>query len=197
MFSYQFSNKTLLRLLFFVVVGLSVCVSLRVQCSEYDRTIKASWRRYLPQYHWGVGYAQMMQESAGRPDAVSPVGAVGLAQFMPTTWDDMQLAGIVPRGASRKNAKYSLQAQAYYMSRLNRTWSSKRSNHDRIRLALASYNAGVGNIIKSQSKCGGVLEYEPIMSCLHLITGNHAKETRGYVPAIERHYRRRFGYDMD
>lgn len=197
MFNCRSLNQIPSRLLCSVVLGLSVFVSLPVQCSEYDDIIKSSWRRYLPQYHWGVGWAQMIQESAGRADAVSPVGAVGLAQFMPGTWDDMIKAGVVPKGTPRRDARYSLQAQAYYMRQLTRTWSSKRSDHDRIRLALASYNAGAGNLIKSQRKCGGPVEYEAIMKCLHLVTGHHAKETRGYVPHIERHYKRRFGYDMD
>jgi soluble lytic murein transglycosylase-like protein len=189
-----------------VLVGLLVCVSLPAQCwasrhtngaTQYDEQIRAAWRRYLPQYHWGVGWAQIQQESAGNPDAVSPVGALGLAQFMPGTWEDMKRASVVPSGASPRDARHAIQAQAYYMRQLTRTWKSKRSDHDRIRLALASYNAGAGHLIKSQAKCGNPVEYAPIMECLHLVTGRHAVETRGYVPHIERHYKRRFGYDMD
>jgi len=139
----------------------------------------------------------MMQESSGNADAVSPVGAVGLGQFIPGTWDDMVRAGVVPLGTPRRDARYSLQAQAFYMRQLTRLWKSKRTDSDRIRLALVSYNAGAGNIIKSQKKCGGPVEYEAIMVCLHLVTGRHAKETRGYVPHIERHYLKKFGYAMD
>ena len=57
-------------------------------------------------------------------------------------------------------------------------------------LALASYNGGAGNIIKAQKLCGGPPLYAEIMACLHQVTGRHAKETRGYAPAIRLIYKR-------
>ena len=184
-------------MVFIAVLGLLACVSWQVQCSEYDHSIKAAWRRYLPLNDWRIGWAQIQQESSGRVDAISPVGAEGLAQFMPRTWDDMQLHGIVPRGASAKDARYAIQAQAYYLNTLRQFWRGPRSETDRIRLALASYNAGAGNILKSQKKCGNVNTYNDIMACLSMVTGRHAVETNGYVPAIERHYKRRFHINME
>lgn len=197
-------NPTRCRYLCIVLLGCLACVysqavysARRTDTTQYDNQIQSAWRRYMPQYHWGVGWAQIQQESAGNPNAVSPVGALGLAQFMPGTWEDMKRASIVPSNASPRDARHAIQAQAYYMSRLSRFWSSPRPDSDRIRLALASYNAGAGNIHKSQVKCGNPSGYAAIISCLPMITGHHATETLGYVPHIERHYTKRFNSLME
>ena len=201
--SIRLLNQTRWRWLCIVLVGLSVCVFSHQACSarrtdtlQYDDQIRSAWRRYLPVYHWGVGWAQIAQESAFNTNARSPVGASGLAQFMPLTWRDMKHAGVVPDDASPRDARHAIQAQAFYMWRLNRTWSSKRSDGDRIRLALASYNAGAGNIIKAQRKCGMSVKYDVIMCCLPQVTGRHAVETLDYVPRIEVHYKSRFNRSM-
>lgn len=178
------------------VYSLEVCSARRTTTVQYDDQIRSAWGRYLPQYHWGVGWAQIQQESAGDPNARSPVGALGLAQFMPRTWEDMRKASVVPQDASPRDARHAIQAQAFYMWKLSRFWSSPRPDSDRVRLALVSYNAGAGNIHKSQLLCGNPSGYAAIMNCLPMITGRHAAETLGYVPRIERHYKRRFNYSM-
>ncbi len=164
--------------------------------TQYDELINSAWRRYLPQYNWGVGWAQIKQESAFNSNALSPVGASGLAQFMPLTWRDMKRFGVVPIDASPRDARHAIQAQAFYMWKLTRTWSSRRTDSDRIRLALASYNAGAGNLIKAQRKCNMAVEYLSIIKCLPMITGKHAIETMDYIPRIELHYRTRFKLKM-
>lgn len=197
-------NQNRSRLLCIALAGLLACVfsqpvySARraVDTHQYDDQIRSAWRRYLPIYHWGIGWAQISQESAFNTNAQSPVGASGLAQFMPLTWQDMKRAGVVPIDASPRDARHAIQAQSFYMWRLTRTWSTKRADGDRIRLALASYNAGAGNIIKAQSKCGMPLEYDAIMCCLPRVTGRYAAETLDYVPRIEVHYNKRFNENM-
>lgn len=127
--------------------------------------------------------AQYWQESRLNPLAKSPVGAEGIAQFMPGTWVEiqgkMQMAPV-----PRNDEGASILAGAYYMAQLRKQWTSKRPEKDRHSLALASYNGGLGNILSSQRRCDMAVLYEPIMACLHLITGQHAAETRGYAPAI-------------
>ena len=49
-----------------------------------------------------------------------------------------------------------------------------------------AYNAGLGNILKSQKACGNPSGYDPIMVCLPQITGSSAKETLDYAPKIYR-----------
>lgn len=156
---------------------------------QYDAQIQGAARQYLPGVPWRLLKAQYYQESRLDPDAVSPAGAAGIAQFMPGTWREVSAAlgyGAIPRSAARQ----AIDAGAYYMARLRRNWSAPRPEDDRYRLALASYNAGLGNILASQRACNGATLYEPIMACLHSVTGRHAAETRGYAPAIYRWWAR-------
>jgi soluble lytic murein transglycosylase-like protein len=128
---------------------------------------------------------QLYQESRLDPDARSPAGAEGLAQFMPATWREITAAmglGVV----DRRMAEPSIEAGAYYMAQLRRQWSSPRPEEDRHNLAMASYNAGLGNLLKAQRACAGALLYADIIICLPQITGRYAQETIGYVPAIRR-----------
>jgi soluble lytic murein transglycosylase-like protein len=129
--------------------------------------------------------AQLYQESRLDPTAESPVGARGLAQFMPGTWGDVSKAlkwGIV----SRDDACLSAKAGAYYMARLQQIWKSPRPQMERHFLAQASYNAGAGHIINAQRLCGGARDWRDISKCLPQITGRHSRETITYVDRIAR-----------
>ena len=78
----------------------------------------------------GLLAAQLMAESGFNPDAVSPAGAQGIAQFMPGT-----AAGYGLRDPFDPVA--AIDAQAHLMSDLLRRFRS-------VPLALAAYNAGPG-----------------------------------------------------
>lgn len=154
--------------------------------SRYDGAIRASVDRWWPDYPDHVAWkAQLYQESRLRPAAVSPVGAAGLAQFMPGTWQQVARELRLPPGAS-PHQDIAIDAGAYYMARLRRTWSSPRPQAERHLLAQASYNAGPGSIIRAQSLCGGALLWVDIAPCLPRVTGRHSAETIGYVAAIAR-----------
>lgn len=136
---------------------------------------------------WRWWKAQLYQESLLDPAAVSPVGARGLAQFMPGTWAD--IAPMLGYGhLSPHVAGPAIEAGAYYMRRLARGWSSPRPEIDRWNLARASYNAGFGNLLAAQRSCGGPALYVEIVACLPQITGRHSRETLTYVERIRRWY---------
>lgn len=156
--------------------------------AEIERAVKRWWPE-LPIPAWWK--AQLYQESRLRPDAVSPVGARGLAQFMPGTWDDM-LRELRWSPATSPHDPIAIQAGAYYMAKLRRTsWSGRgRPVIEAHRLAQASYNAGTGNVLRAQRACANARDWHEIAPCMHMATGErNAHETRTYVERIARWFR--------
>ena len=72
----------------------------------------------------------------------------------------------------------------FYMGQLRRTWKTKRPEYERHLLAMASYNAGSGNIIRAQKICNSARDWKDISPCLCQVTGHHCKETRTYIDRI-------------
>ena len=107
-------------------------------------------------------------ESALSTTAVSPMGAVGLWQFMPSTGKSygLEVNSLVDE---RRDPYRATQAACRYLKDLfaiYNDWS----------LAIAAYNCGPGNVNKAIARSGGknfweIYDYLP-------------RETRGYVPAF-------------
>lgn len=152
--------------------------------TAHDEHFQSAAKRYMSGYDWRYLKAQSCQESLIKATAKSPVGAYGFMQFMPATWRDMQRQLKVPP-LMRASAREQIQAGAFYMGQLIASWASKRTAEDRLYLALASYNAGIGNLLKAQKACGGCSDYQGIISRLVKVTGHHSKETIGYVVSIK------------
>lgn len=108
--------------------------------SEVIRSARAEWGLSAPVADFA---AQLHQESRWRPGAVSPVGAQGLAQFMPATAD--WIGGLMPALASREpfNPSWAIRALVSY----NR-WNWQRidvlSSCERMAMTLSAYNGGLG-----------------------------------------------------
>ncbi len=155
---------------------------------RYDRHIQkaaARWWPPFPEGDWRWLKAQLYQESLLDPMAVSPVGAAGLGQFMPGTWQDVSRQLGFGR-VSPHSIKHSIMAAAFYMLKLRNGWSSPRPELDRWDLARASYNAGFGNLLKAQRKAGGATRFADIIKALPQVTGHHSKETITYNQRIHR-----------
>jgi soluble lytic murein transglycosylase-like protein len=183
------------RLIRAVVTGVSTALLLAAPAwaasfsSRYDPQFRAWSAAYLPAVDWRLLKAQCYQESRLSPTARSPVGAMGLCQFMPATWDEAARELRLRPGSSAYSPEGSIQAAAWYMRRLRAVWRSPRPEYDRHSLALASYNAGAGNLLAAQRRCNGAALYQDIAFCLPRVTGRHAAETLHYVPAIWGFYR--------
>ena len=89
-----------------------------------ERAVKTWWGDFRYPEWWK---AQLWQESRLDPSAVSPAGARGIAQFMPATWRDVVARLDLPRGADPHEARFAIDAGAYYMASLRRAWYAKRS----------------------------------------------------------------------
>lgn len=133
--------------------------------------------------------AQAVQESRFNPTAVSPAGAVGLAQFMKPTAEQMAIElkpklALFKNGFDRENPIQSIWAQVYYMNKLFKVWDLGRSDEERLKLAFASYNAGIKNILKAQKKSGDRKFWNEIKLSLSSVTGKNSRETITYVDNI-------------
>ncbi len=95
-------------------------------------------------------------ESAFRPDAVSPVGAQGLAQLMPAT-----AAGL---GVDPSDPVQNLQGGARYLA-------AQLSAFGRVDLALAAYNAGPGRVRRS----GGVPDIAETQAYVRIVTDRYER----------------------
>lgn len=134
---------------------------------------------------WKLLKAQCYQESRLIPTAVSPVGAKGLCQFMSGTWADVGRTLSWGAAISAYDPEASIEAASFYMQRLRYQWRRNRNSTERHDVALASYNAGIGNVLKAQTACNSERLWPKISPCMAQITGDkHASETRGYVASI-------------
>ena len=87
---------------------------------------------------WYLLVAQCIVESGLRPDAVSPAGAKGLAQFMDATWSEWGEGDVFDPGDS-------IQAQAKYLTWLRTVLTDE--GRPGIEWALAAYCWGIGNVL--------------------------------------------------
>ncbi|GGM82000.1 transglycosylase [Longimycelium tulufanense] len=124
-----------------------------------------------PEIGAAVLAAQIEVESNWSPQATSHAGAVGLAQFMPGTWARWGVDADGDGTKDPRNPADAILAQARYMCYLShevrRYLAQGRLHGDPLDLALAAYNAGLGNVLAA----GGV----PVNG-----------ETERYAPKIRR-----------
>ncbi len=130
--------------------------------AEYRSLIEEAGKT-CPEVTPNVLAALLTQESGFNPKARSPVGAQGIAQFMPATWE---AHGVDGNGDGKKDVwdpEDAIPASAEYLCTIAKEVDDvpgdKRSN------MLAAYNAGSGAV----RKYGGVPPY---------------KETQNYVRSI-------------
>lgn len=107
----------------------------------------------------GLVHALIEVESAYRPHAVSPKGAVGLMQLLPETARRYGVSNLT-------SVPENLRAGTRHLRSLIDTFG------ERLDLVLAAYNAGEGAVRKYNNS---IPPY---------------RETRDYVPAVLRHYRK-------
>lgn len=140
------------------------------QISEFDPIIKKFARRYG--FDWRLIAAQIYTESNFKVKSKSRVGATGLMQIMPNT---AKYLGYDPH--SMINPQINISVGCMYDQRLYSLWGKQTKDHNRLALALASYNAGRGRVLKSYSTKDSITTWADIHSLL-------PKETQSYVHKI-------------
>lgn len=176
-------------LAFFLAIGMFVAASdepppaqvgdLNAVPAEF-RDLVAAAAGECPEVTAPLLAAQLDAESGWNPTAVSPVGAQGLAQFMPATW---AAYGVDGNGDGIKDPfepADAIASQARYMCVLVDEVRSVADSADVgiIELILAAYNAGPGAV----RQAGGIPGFE---------------ETRAYVTRITMLMRTKYAATTD
>jgi soluble lytic murein transglycosylase-like protein len=146
--------------------------------TKYDRHFKKYSKRYFgPLFNWQWFKAQAIAESGLNDEAKSHVGALGLMQIMPDTFDEISKKN--PHFTKVESPKWNIAAGIYYNRTLYRKFT-KTSAQDKLYMTFASYNAGYGRILNASKRTGNKEknwdEIEPFLP----------KETRGYVRRIRK-----------
>jgi hypothetical protein len=100
----------------------------------------------------GFTDTQIFFESTGNQSAISPEGAQGIAQFMPSTWKFLVEKQLLPEWFDINNEAHQRIAQLVYLDYLYKLWDKQIK--DQRALTAASYNAGP-NRVKSIVKVHG------------------------------------------
>lgn len=122
---------------------------------RYDSLIQAKANKYGLDPN--LVKCVIQQESGGNPNAQSHCGATGLMQLMPGTAREMGCSN--PR-----DPEQNLDAGCKYLAKM------MKANHGNVPKALASYNAGLGNV----QKYGGVPPFAETQNYVKRIMSNYS-----------------------
>lgn len=145
-------------LLLGVLVGLMISLPQGASAAELPHAA-SQYRQELTRQArqvWGldaplaVMAAQVHQESYWNPRAISPVGAEGLAQFMPATAEWMPDIDRSLNNPQPFNPRWAFRAMARYDYWLHSRLSA-HTDCDRWAMTLAAYNGGLGWVLRDKT----------------------------------------------
>jgi soluble lytic murein transglycosylase len=110
------------------------------------------------------------QESYYNPSARSPVGAVGLMQLMPPT--SREIARRLHTSSNAEDPHVNIRLGTYYFKQLTDMFNGSQL------LAVASYNAGMGNVLRWRRAA-------PHRPLDEFIESMPFQETRNYVKRVQ------------
>jgi membrane-bound lytic murein transglycosylase MltF len=156
--------------------------------NRYDNVFRKYAKRYFgPAFDWRVFKAQSMTESNLNPDAVSWVGARGLMQLMPSTYEEIRSRN--PELGTINDAEWNIAAGIIYNRQLWRQWESGVVQADRQRFMFGSYNAGRGTILRAQKVAlGKSLDEQLWLNIQNVapdVPGWRHEETINYIQRIQ------------
>ncbi len=144
---------------------------------KYDRHFRKYSKRYFgPHFNWRWFKSQGIAESNLNPQASSPVGAKGIMQIMPQTFDEIKQQN--PGFIAVDEPRWNIAAGIFYDRQLYRKWRIPLPSEERLFLAFSSYNAGYGRVLQAVKRTRKD-DYSWPEVKRHL-----PAETRGYVARI-------------
>ncbi|MGQ0645949.1 MAG: transglycosylase SLT domain-containing protein [Gemmatimonadaceae bacterium] len=118
--------------------------------ADYDDVFRKYGKRFFgPAFDWRLFKAQGMAESNLDPNAQSWVGARGVMQLMPSTFQAIQSENEEFHGID--DPEMNIAAGIYYDRKLWLLWEADSVELHRQEFMLASYNAGRRTILRAQS----------------------------------------------
>jgi soluble lytic murein transglycosylase-like protein len=159
--------------------------------SDYDHIFRKYSKRYFSvAFDWRHFKAQAMAESQLDPRAVSPVGARGLMQLMPTTF--RLIATHRTEFSSIDDPEWNIAAGILHDRDTWRLWEKTVPTDARHPFMFATYNAGEGPITRAaalaRAKRLDQAHWPNIERVAPEIPRWRYKETIGYVRKIAEHY---------
>ena len=120
---------------------------------EFDPLFRKYTKHYFgAHFDWQWFKAQGIAESGLNPAAKSPMGARGIMQILPSTYEEIKRQ--IPFLAGIEDPRWNIAAAIFYDRQLYRKWKQQHDIQvtERLKFALASYNAGYGNMLKAYRK---------------------------------------------
>lgn len=160
--------------------------------SRFDATFKKYSKRYFGiGFDWRQFKAQAMAESELNPAAQSHVGAKGLMQLMPSTFN--AIASKRPEFTSIDDPEWNIAAGIMHDRHLWRLWTPSIGEPQRPAFMFASYNAGETTITRAAERARidqlDHTTWESIERVAPTVPRWRYRETLSYVRKIEANYR--------
>ena len=161
------------------------------QNSRYDEHFRAYSKKFFGvAFDWKVFKAQAMTESNLSPEARSWVGAVGIMQLLPSTFQE--IASNNPELTSIDDPRWNIAAGIQYDRRLWSSWREIPQNSERLNFVFGSYNAGRSTIVRAQERAKSDSLNHQAWSAIETVAPKvnrwRSSETLEYVKRIDQHY---------
>jgi membrane-bound lytic murein transglycosylase F len=160
------------------MAGISHNVRHERWTDEYDHLFRKYTKHYFgAHFDWHWFKAQAIAESALDPDALSPAGARGIMQILPSTYEEIRSQN--PFLANIDDPRWNIAAGIFYDRQLYRKWRKKNDirTAERLNFAFGSYNAGYGNVLKGYKRASR--QHEEVRDW---------QRVAPFVPSETRHY---------
>lgn len=190
MFSFNFIRRIIGLSLMVMITSLATAgeYSKYKHHDDYDNYFRKYSKRFFgPAFDWHFFKAQAVAESNLNPDAKSWVGAQGIMQIMPRTFEEIRNKNSYVQGAATE-PRWNIAAGIWYNKQQFDFWQKGRALDQRLKFMYGSYNAGRGNLLKAQREAIDFglnpRVWESMYQALPRVTGDHSKETLNYVEKI-------------
>ncbi len=174
-------RKEICLIVLLTLVGSSPLLARPVETGKwtdrYDRHFKKYSKRYFgPHFEWRWFKSQGIAESNLNAKASSPVGARGIMQILPSTFEDIRK--INPTFLALDDPRWNIAAGIFYDRQLYRKWRKPLPSEERLFLAFSSYNAGYGRVLSAVKRTrNDKYSWQEVKRFL-------PGETKGYVARI-------------